>query len=628
MRRRLMHMYGSNSKILFVDLNTCQIRAEVLDEVFYRQYVGNGILGAYYLMTCTPAGLDAFDPENLLMFLSGAVNGHEGPGLARFTVCGKSPVTGGIGEARSEGPFAVALKKSGYDGIVISGRLEEPGVLVIEDGEVSIEPAQDLWGRKISEVTDILVSRHPGAEVAAIGPAGENRVRFANIVSSKCHQASRSGMGAVMGSKNLKAVAISGGSLPEIKDAQALERIGESFRARMEANPLAMWQHDRPGFGVWIHTHGIDASVCVNNYQSAICDYVDQFAPEHFDPYYRGEANCPGCAMNCIKRYSVDPAQAASGGLHQEVGGSMGPNIGNDRAAVVVEVNVLCNEYGMDPGTLGYVISFAQECAQRGLIDPQGLNLSFSGDCDSLKLAGMIAMREGLGDLLAEGSARAAKVIGKGAAKYALAVKGNEMVAFEPRSQTNLALGYATCPIGPRYEVCEHDWDFDHRVGWPHTLNYCRTIGIRERINMEYLGKKKVRNYKALSTLWSAVDALGICLFASAPTRVLSLPDMAAMVGAITGWETSDYEIMRLGEMRLTLFRLYNCREGLSARDDMLPDRFYEDSIDCGMHEGVKLDRKAFRECVNTYYAMMGWDENGRPTEATLYDFGLDWAVE
>lgn len=621
-------MYGYNGKILFVDLNTRAFHVETLDEVFYRQYVGNGILGAYYLMTRTPAGIDAFDPENLLMFLSGAVNGHAGPGLARFTVCGKSPVTGGIGEARSEGPFAVALKKSGYDGIVMSGRLDAPGVLVIEDGQASIEDASGLWGKKISETTDILSKCHPGCEVAAIGEAGEKMVRFANIVSGKCHQASRSGMGAVMGSKNLKAVCISGGKMPELKDAQALSRIADSFKARMQANPLAMWQHDRPGFGVWIHTHGIDASVCVDNYQSAICDYVDQFAPEYFDPYYRGEATCPGCALNCIKCYSVREEDAASGGLHQEVGGSMGPNIGNDKASVVIDANVLCNEYGMDPGTLGYVISFAQECVQKGLLDAGDLNLTFSGESDALKLAQMIARREGIGDLLAEGSARAAKQIGGGAEKYALTVKGNEMVAFEPRTQTNLALGYATCPIGPRYEVCEHDWDFDPRVGWPHTLNYCRTLGIRERIHMEFLGRKKVRNYKALSTLWSAMDALGICLFASAPTRVLSLPDMAGMVAAITGWETSDYEIMRLGEMRLTLFRLYNCREGLTAADDMLPERFYEDKIDCGMHEGVTLDKAAFRECVDSYYAMMGWDEKGVPTADTLYDFGLDWAVE
>lgn len=174
--------------------------------------------------------------------------------------------------------------------------------------------------------------------------------------------------------------------------------------------------------------------------------------------------------------------------------------------------------------------------------------------------------------------------------------------------------------------ICEHDWDFDTRVGWPHTLDYCRTIGIRERIRMDYLGEKKVRNYKALSMLWSAMDALGICLFATAPTRVLSLRDLSGLVAAVTGWETSDYEIMRLGEMRLMLFRLYNCREGLAAEDDTLPDRFFDEPIDFGMHEGVKLDREAFRACVRTYYAMMGWDAEGVPTKETILDLGLDWA--
>ncbi|NLF28729.1 MAG: hypothetical protein GX592_12590, partial [Clostridiales bacterium] len=430
-----------------------------------------------------------------------------------------------------------------------------------------------------------------------------------------------------MGSKRLKAVVLVGGALPGIADPEALKGVRESFEHRMFENPLAMWQYKQPGFGVWIHTHGIDASVCVNNYQSATCGYLDKFKPEYFAPFYRGAAECPGCALDCIKCYSIGEKDAASGGLHQEIAGSMGPNIGNDRAETVIAANVLCNEYGMDPGTAGYVISFAQEVAQRGLLDAGNLDLSFNGKNDALRLLKMIGEREGLGDLLAEGSRCAAEKIGNGAEKYALTVKGNEIVAFEPRSQTNLALGYATGPIGPSYVICEHDWDFDTRVGWPHTLNYCRAIGIRERIRMDYLGEKKVRNFKALSTLWSAVDALGICLFATAPTRVLSLRDLSELVAAVTGWETSDYEIMRLGELRLTLFRLFNCREGLTAADDALPDRFFDEPIDYGMHKGVRLDRETFKKCIRTYYAMMGWDADGVPTDAALLDLGLDWAT-
>ncbi len=622
-------MFGYNGKLLFIDLGSGQTRVERPDENFYRRYVGNGILGAYIMLTRTRAGMDAFDPDSLLMFLSGAVNGQEGPGLARFTVCGKSPLTGGMGEARSEGPFAVALKKSGYDGIIISGKLEKPGIVVIQDGKPGIKSAEALWGKTVSEATDALREAYPEASVAAIGPAGENLVRFANIVSEKCHHASRSGMGAVMGSKNLKALVITGGKLPETADSQAMAQIARDFEARIAGNPLATWQHQRPGFGVWIHTHGIDASVCVNNYQSATCDYLDHYQPAAFDPFYRGVAQCPGCAMDCIKRYADDEASAMSGGLHQEIAGAMGPNIGNDSPMTVIQANILCNEMGLDPNSTGYVISFIQELAQRNMLEePDEVRIAFGEGNETLKLIDLIARRKGIGDLLAEGTRRAAQKMGGNAQRYALHVKGNEMVPFEPRSQTNLALGYALGHTGPRYEVCEHDWDFDTRVGWEHTLDFCRTIGILERIPMDYLGKRKVRNYKALSTLWSAVDALGICLFATAPTRTLSLRKLAGLIAAVTGWETSDYEIMRLGELRLTMFRLYNCREGLTSQDDTLPRRFFEEAIDFGLHQGVKLDEAAFEDCVKTYYAMMGWDEQGVPREATLLDFGLDWAIQ
>ena len=252
----------------------------------------------------------------------------------------------------------------------------------------------------------------------------------------------------------------------------------------------------------------------------------------------------------------------------------------------------------------------------------------FSDEADVLKLIKMISNREGLGDLLAEGSARAAQTIGGEALRYSMTVKSNEMTAFEARSQTNLALGFATAAVGPRYEICEHDWDFDTRVGWSHTLDYCRTIGILNRIPMEHLGKDKVSNFKALSTLWSAADGLGICLFATAPTRVYSLEEMARLVRIVTGWETSAYEVMRVGQLRYHLFRFYNYREGLSAADDTLPDRFFEEAIDFGTHKGVKINREKFYEAIALYYDMMGWDETGKPKESTLYDFCLGWLCE
>jgi aldehyde:ferredoxin oxidoreductase len=206
-------------------------------------------------------------------------------------------------------------------------------------------------------------------------------------------------------------------------------------------------------------------------------------------------------------------------------------------------------------------------------------------------------------------------------------VKGLEMVPFEPRTQSNLALGYAVAPIGPRYDICEHDWDFDTEVGWDHTMTYSRTLGILERIPMEYVGPDKVRNFKALFNLWSAADALDMCIFAVAPTRLLSLPAMAQMVQAATGWESSAYEIMRIGERRNHLMRWYNAREGLTAADDRLPDRFYDEPIASGPRRGDVIDRTAFHQAITTLYDMMGWDEQGVPTEATLYDAGLEWVL-
>jgi aldehyde:ferredoxin oxidoreductase len=311
----------------------------------------------------------------------------------------------------------------------------------------------------------------------------------------------------------------------------------------------------------------------VENYRKAEFELVDNYKADVFMPHYQGVVPCPGCPNNCIKVLHVaemgdlDPRAS---GIHQEVTGAMGPNIGTPDVPTLLRFNNLLNQLGMDPVSLGFTLSFAMELTDEGSLtqaDTDGLDLRFGQSEAVEQMIHRIANRQGFGDTLAEGSKRAAAKIGKGAERYALHVKGLEMVPFEPRSQTNLALGFAVAPIGPRYDICEHDWDYDTEVGWEHTLDYSRTIGILERIPMHYLGAKKVRNYKALSNLWSGADALGLCIFAVAPTRVLSLTQMAAMIEAITGWETSSYEIMRWGERRNQIMRVYNNREGLTPAD-------------------------------------------------------------
>ena len=620
--------YGYHGKILHIALNSMEFKEETPEDLLYRRYLGGSNMAAYYLLKSQKPNLDAFAPESPLIFFSGVMSGFNAPGLARFIICGKSPVTGGIGEARGEGPFACALKKTGYDGIIMTGACQKPSILLIDDGNPTLIPANDLWGKSISQCEKIIQQRFPDSDTAFIGIAGENKVRFANVASNATHQASRAGMGAVMGSKMLKGVIIRGGKLPEVYASKNIEETYNYFQQKMHKNVLSMWQHDRPGFGAWIHTHGIDAAVCVNNYQSATCDYLDEFVPEKFDEFYLGQAPCPHCPNNCIKIYGTKESDSVSGGLHQEALGALGPNLGNSNLSKIIECNVLCNDLGMDPNSLGYTISFAQECVQNGLLDAENLNLSFSSDVDLRELTIKIANRDGIGDLLAEGSYRAAIKIGKNAERFSMTVKKNELTPFEGRTQTNLALGFAIAAVGPRYEICEHDWDFDTNVGWAHSLDYCRTLGIIERIPMQYLGKKKVRYFKELNDLWAACDAIGMCLFATAPTRVYSLEDMSKLLHDITGFETSSYEIMRAGAMKNLLFRCYNCIEGFTSADDTLPERFFEEEIDAGSLKGSKLNKADFNEAIRFYYDMVGWDENGVPKESTLYKFDLEWLCE
>ncbi len=625
-----MAQYGYHGKVLHINLSTNSYKVETPDEIFWRMYAGGGLLATYYLLNETKPHLDAFDPDNLLIFSTSVYAGQPYPGLARFTTAAKSPLTGGIGETRTEGPFAMAIKQAGVDAIIIRGKATNPTSLLIENSRVQFLDADSLWGLTTSKTTDKLEDTFGEIHCAVIGPAGENQVRYASIICDRNNQVSRMGMGAVMGSKGLKAIVLRGNALPPVYDEPACEQMLEAYSRKMIANPLTNWQLKPPGFACWVHTHGIDTALCTRNYSASVFEGANQFTPDAYMRHYRGFHPCPGCPNQCIKSFSLekpDSLERSSGGMHQEASGTLGPNCGISNLETVVAANLLCNQYGLDPTSLGFTLSMAMEWDKHGIrtLDTNAGPLQFGSDGALLAMINDIAYRKGAGDLLAEGSKRAAESVGGKASYYAMHVKGQELVPFEPRSQTNLALGYATAPIGPRYDICEHDWDYDTTAGWPHTLDGSRAVGILKRIPMQYQGVDKVRNFKALSTLWSAADVLDMCIFAIAPTRVLNLEMMAQLLGAVTGWETSSYEIMRMGERRLHLMRLYNLREGLSAQDDTLPDRFFEEGLDCGgeLH-GARLDRETFESMIHTYYEMMGWNEKGIPKKATLLDHQIE----
>ena len=269
-------MYGYHGRILHVDLGSRTTTVEEPDEIFYRLYAGGGLLGAYYLLRETRPGIDPLSPENLLIFSNSVIAGYPAAGLVRYIVTSKSPLTNGIGETRCEGKWAVSLKKSGFDAIIFHGAAETPSGLMIDDGQASFFDAADLWGKTIGESTDQLEARFgEDIDVAAIGNAGENLVRFASIVSSRTHQAQRMGMGAVMGSKRLKAIVLRGGELPAIADPATYDRVNRNFERDIKSNTLSSWQKNLPGFAVWVHLVGLDAALTTENFRTATFADVD-----------------------------------------------------------------------------------------------------------------------------------------------------------------------------------------------------------------------------------------------------------------------------------------------------------------------------------------------------------------
>ncbi|MBT6031532.1 MAG: hypothetical protein HOH19_03075, partial [Kordiimonadaceae bacterium] len=359
-----MTTFGYNGKILFIDLETCKTRIEEKDDNFWRIYIGGGLLATQLLLEHTPPGIDAFDAENLLIFASSVVAGHPYPSLQRFTISCKSPLTGGIGETRCEGPFAKFLKSSGYEAIVIHGAATTPKNIIIEDGIVHFEKAIDIWGMPTSEADETLQERHgDNIGTAVIGPAGENCVRYATITTNRHHLAFRMGGGAVMGSKNIKAIVLKGGELPAVSAPEKCIALIKSYKDRIAGNELTNWQEVAPGFAAWVHLLGEEASLCTRNFKDSVFEKAANYDQDVFMERFDGVAPCEGCPSDCIKTFSggAEVDNPAPRGIHQEITCSLGPNIGTESMKDVLDLNILCLEYGLDPVSLGFSLSMIME---------------------------------------------------------------------------------------------------------------------------------------------------------------------------------------------------------------------------------------------------------------------------
>lgn len=626
---------GYNGKILHINLTDGTSWIETPDELFYRTYMGGGCLGAYYLLKETKPGIDPLGPENLLILAASILTGAPGAGFSRHAVVTKSPLSGVFLDSQAGGFWGPELKFSGYDAIVIKGKSPKPVYLWIKDGNLEIRDAASVWGKTTGEAQEMIRAElnEPKARMLLIGQGGENLVRYACIMNELKDANGRGGSGAVMGSKNLKAVVCRGTSKIEMKDPDTFLNHAKWFAQNFKKNP-ANRGGNMFGSSEYVDFQMDHEEFPTNNFQSGYIEGGEALSGHAMKEtiLIKGEG-CYACAVACKRvvksdgKYSVDPKY---GGPEYETCSALGSNCGITDLVAVAKGNELCNKYSLDTISTGATISFAMECFEKGLLtleDTGGLELKF-GDADTmLKLIEMIANREGkLGNLLAEGSLRAGQSLGNGAEKFAMQTRGVEIAMHDGRAKSGVGMGYAVGAIGGDHVVVEHDTDFDEFAPDVY-LEQVKSLGLLRRINAKVLNHDKMRNFVYLQNHFSFMDTLTLCVLTFAPVRSFTMKALIDMMDAITGWENSLWEVMKVGERRTNLARVYNYREGLRRKDDTLPDRMFE-PLKKRELEDVQLDRQEFDEAIDLYYEMMNWDEEGKPRKGKLIELDIAWAID
>jgi len=621
--------FGYAGRIAHVDLTTAQVTIEETTELFRRQYMGGwGYIG-YYLLREVPRHADPLGPENVLVFATGPVTGVPTPGAGRSAVGAKSPLTGGFGASEAGGWFGAELTSAGFDAIVIKGQARGPVYLWVHDGAIEIRPASHLWGKLTAEAQALIRQELGDSRIrtAQIGPAGERLARIACIIHDVNRAAGRCGLGAVMGAKRLKAVAVRGSGRKEVSDAEALREHARWYQGHYQSTWAAQL-HDTGTDGGLISQNEA-GGLPTRNFREGCFEHFEALSGERMrDTILKDRDTCFGCPVRCKRvvavadgRYNVDPAY---GGPEYETVAALGSNCGVGDLAAVALANQLCNAYGLDTISTGVAISWAMECFERGLLAPAdtgGLSLRF-GDAEAmLEAVRLIGEREGFGRLLGEGSLRAAQAIGRGSERYAMQVRGQEIPMHEPRVKFGLGLGYALSPTGADHNHNFHDSDYQDESG----IAPLRPFGILEPLPYSDLSPRKVR-LAAVEILWNTLcNVLGMCAFVMS---TIPRQRIVPLVQAITGWDTSLYELLKAAERAYAMGRYFTAREGLDAEQDRLPERFFE-PFASGPSAGNRLPPEQFAQARSLLYRMWGWDEQtGAPTAWKLHELGLGWLAE
>jgi len=627
--------FGYNGKILQVDLSNKKITVDEPDEYFYRTYGGGACLGAYYLLKELEPGINPLNPDNLLIFAGSVVTGAPAPGFARSAIVSKSPLTGSIGESQAGGFFGPELKFAGYDAIVIKGKAEKPVYLSIRDEKAEIKDAAHLWGKTTGEAQAIIRKELSDEHiiVALIGQAGESLVKYACVLNNLKNAYGRMGMGAVMGSKNLKAIAVRGHKAVEMKDRETVLRLAKHFSKNFkEESPDNIGLNDL-GTAQYVIGQNEDGQLPTRNFQTGYMEGAENLSGQKMkETILVDREGCYACPVKCKRvvkaeePFLVDPIY---GGPEYETIAMLGSNCGINDLVAVAKANELCNKYGLDTISTGGAIAFAMECYENGIItkkDTQGIELRFGNAEAMLEMVEKIARREGIGDILAEGVKIAAKKFGTGAEKFAIQVKGQEFPAHMPRAKGHLALSYSLSPLGADHLVAEHDGAFAPGAS-SFFSDRVKPLGVQEPLEIRSIDHRKVRRFLYFQNVFSLMDTLTLCFFTFAPVRYFTFDELVELVDAITGWQASLWELLKLGERRVAMFRAFNVREGFTPEDDCLPERMFE-PIQTGPRKGQKLDKEELKKSIKLYYEMAGWDADGVPTKGKLAELDLFWIAD
>ncbi|MEM2197330.1 MAG: aldehyde ferredoxin oxidoreductase family protein [Nitrososphaerota archaeon] len=602
-------MYGYIGRILYVDVTDRSYNIMELDEGFARKWLGATGFGIKLLMDHQEPRIDPFHPGNPLIFTVGPFAGTMVPCSSKFGVFAKSPLSNLLGEAYSSGFWCVELKRAGYDALIIKGRAEKPIYLYVEDENVYFMDASHLHGKTTWE-TEECIRRDLGdyeVKVASIGPAGERFVRFACIINERYRAAGRTGLGAVMGSKNVKAIAVRGSGAVEVADPEMLQNKCLELYRRLQGPTTSKYRTlGTPANVLILNTVG---ALPTRNYREAVFEGAFQVSGEVLNERYVAKIQaCPACPMRCEHVAEVKDGEfkGVTVRVEYEPIWALGPYCGISDLNTIIKAIELCNLYGMDILSTGVVIGFAMECFSKGLIsekDTGGLKLEFGNSEALISMVESIAFREGLGDILAEGVKRATEIIG--GVDFAMHVKGVEMTGYDVRSLKTAALGYAVSRRGAHHQT-HGAYSFD-------------LSGKVDRFKAE---KGRGRLVVEGEDLYAIYDSLPLCKFTRAAWR--GLDEIAHVYKLVTGFQASTTEIIKCAERMVNLARLYNLREGLTWADDTLPPRIMNDPIPEGPAKGSRVTHEELKLLVLDYYEARGWNKHGIPSTSKLSELELE----